>query len=59
MMIDLAKAKDLDIEDSLGQFRDRFVNDSMEIYMDGNSLGKLPKKTKKCLDDRVNNHKVF
>ena len=41
MMIDLAKAKDLDIEDSLGQFRDRFVNDSMEIYMDGNSLGKL------------------
>ncbi len=55
MMIDLAKAKDLDIEDSLGQFRDRFVNDSMEIYMDGNSLGKLPKKTKKCLNEAIEN----
>ena len=39
------KALELDAEDTLGNFRDRFVNDADLVYLDGNSLGKLPRKT--------------
>ena len=39
-----AFAKELDAQDELAPFRDRFViADSDTIYLDGNSLGRLPK----------------
>lgn len=39
------KAIKSDRNDKLAHFKDRFVNDDNVIYLDGNSLGKLPKKT--------------
>jgi len=46
-MMELAykKALELDRKDPLIDFKDRFVNDNDVIYLDGNSLGKLPKRT--------------
>lgn len=45
--IDLACARRLDNEDELSPYRDRFVIDDPDlIYVDGNSLGRLPKSTK-------------
>ena len=43
-MIDLLTAQKLDKEDVLAGFKNYFENNSNEIYLDGNSLGKLPKK---------------
>lgn len=44
--IDAAYAAQLDAQDPLAQFRERFViADSDLIYMDGNSLGRLPRAT--------------
>lgn len=44
--IDTAYAAQLDAQDPLAQFRERFViADSDLIYMDGNSLGRLPRAT--------------
>ena len=41
-----ARAEDLDRNDPLASFRDRFViHDDALIYLDGNSLGRLPKAT--------------
>jgi kynureninase len=41
-----ARAESLDASDPLGSFRDRFVIDDDDlIYLDGNSLGRLPKAT--------------
>ena len=48
-MIDLFTAQKLDQEDILANFKNYFENNSNEIYLDGNSLGKLPKKTLKIL----------
>lgn len=42
-MIDLKGAKILDQQDGLNSFRNRFYHGEGEIYLDGNSLGKLPK----------------
>lgn len=43
---DLAYAQSLDAQDELASFRDRFVAEDPElIYLDGNSLGRLPKAT--------------
>lgn len=39
------KAVVMDENDPLFSFRDHFINDENVIYLDGNSLGKLPKKT--------------
>jgi len=36
------QAQQLDEQDPLKGFRDRFLNRTDEIYLDGNSLGKLP-----------------
>jgi len=39
-------ARALDTRDELARFRDEFVNDDRNlIYLDGNSLGRLPKKS--------------
>ena len=39
------KAIKLDKHDALAPFKDKFINDDNLIYLDGNSLGKLPKTT--------------
>ncbi len=41
-----ARAQALDAADPLAAFRDRFVIDDPElVYLDGNSLGRLPRAT--------------
>lgn len=47
-----SKAIELDENDELAPFRDRFVNNNV-IYLDGNSLGKLPKKSIETLQHLV------
>ena len=55
-MFDLLTAKKFDQEDTLANFKNQFENNTNEIYLDGNSLGKLPLKTKKiCF--RFSNHR--
>ena len=45
-----ADALALDVADELAQFRDRFViDDDGPIYLDGNSLGRLPRSTEERL----------
>jgi kynureninase len=44
-------AVELDAADALGAFRDRFVIDDELVYLDGNSLGRLPKATLARLQD--------
>ena len=47
-------ARDLDIGDELAAFRDRFViSDPDLIYLDGNSLGRLPKRTTAFMQDVI------
>ena len=49
-MTDRADAERLDAQDPLAPFRDRFVFDDPEtIYLDGNSLGRLPLATRERL----------
>jgi len=51
---DINYAQQLDQSDPLAHFRDRFViNDPDLIYLDGNSLGRLPKKTIPHLQDLI------
>jgi kynureninase len=46
MRLDLDYARELDQQDPLAHFRDEFVIDDPDlIYLDGNSLGRLPKRT--------------
>lgn len=45
MQTDLAYAHDLDARDDLAGYRDAFIHDDDVIYMDGNSLGRLPRAT--------------
>ena len=40
----------LDASDPLREFRDRFVIDPDVVYLDGNSLGCLPRRTVRRLD---------
>ena len=43
---DISLARELDAQDELASFRDEFVIDDPNlIYLDGNSLGRLPKRT--------------
>lgn len=43
---DISLARELDAQDELAHFRDEFViSDPNLIYLDGNSLGRLPKRT--------------
>ena len=49
-------AKQLDLDDPLRKFRKRFfIADKNTIYLDGNSLGRLPLKTKTLVTDVVEN----
>jgi kynureninase len=49
-----ARADALDARDPLAAFRDRFVIDDPELcYLDGNSLGRLPRATVERLSDVV------
>jgi len=49
-MIDLEYARSLDASDPLAEFRDRFViADPDQCYLDGNSLGRLPKATAEAI----------
>lgn len=51
---DAAYAAHLDAHDPLARFRDRFVVDDPDlIYLDGNSLGRLPRVTAALADDLV------
>lgn len=51
---DLAYAQELDRQDQLAHFRGEFVIDDPDlIYLDGNSLGRLPKRTKKIIEENV------
>jgi kynureninase len=53
---DLAYARDRDARDELASFRDRFVIDEPDlIYLDGNSLGRLPKETGARSQDLISN----
>jgi len=52
----LLRARELDAKDELREFRDRFVVDEPElIYLDGNSLGRLPKLTAEIVSSLVRN----
>ena len=45
-------AVDLDKNDPLARFKEQFViNDSEVCYLDGNSLGRMPKATKQAVND--------
>jgi kynureninase len=48
-MTNLQKAQALDQSDRLAEFYQRFYHPASEIYLDGNSLGKQPLKTKERL----------
>ena len=49
-----AAAEALDARDPLASFRDRFVvDDASVIYMDGNSLGRLPRSTEARLHEVI------
>ena len=52
-MIDLKAAKILDQQDPLNSFRNCFYHVEGEIYLDGNSLGKLPKNVPEQLDNVI------
>ena len=55
MPIDTDQIKNLDLMDKISTFREKFFfQDSSLIYLDGNSLGRLPKKT--ILD--INNYMI-
>ena len=49
MAVTRADAERLDADDALAGFRDRFVFADERIYLDGNSLGRLPKGTRERL----------
>ncbi|MEX0673389.1 MAG: kynureninase [Gaiellaceae bacterium] len=52
--VERAHAEALDAADPLAPFRDRFVlEDGDRIYVDGNSLGRLPRETAELLAARV------
>jgi len=49
----LEMARAMDEKDVLREFRKQFVSPSDQIYLDGNSLGKLPIKTKTIVQEVV------
>ncbi|WP_144552199.1 kynureninase [Bacillus sp. X1(2014)] len=57
MHITLEYAKQLDIEDGLNRFREEFYLKPNSIYMDGNSLGLLSKRSERTLLESLNDWK--
>lgn len=54
MDLDIAFAQQLDAEDQLGPFRGEFFNSNENVvYLDGNSLGRLPLRTIALLEDQI------
>jgi kynureninase len=54
MALTREEAQRLDLEDPLASFRDRFeIVDEHRLYMDGNSLGRLPKAVRGRLNDVI------
>ena len=53
MIMTLDEARAFDEADPLGPFRDRFVLPEGVIYLDGNSLGPLPRLTVPALSDMI------
>ena len=51
----LEKAITFDKTDTLNNFKEKFVTDDSLIYLDGNSLGKLPLKTIETTTDIIQN----
>src|SRR5690606_24308581 len=52
----LDKARILDQNDSLASFKQRFVLPENTIYLDGNSLGPLPRKSSDILLETIHQH---
>lgn len=53
-LLDLQYAQALDAQDRLARFRQEFVIDDPElIYLDGNSLGRLPRRSRAVIQDYV------
>jgi len=53
---DISLARELDAKDELASFRDEFVIDDPNlIYLDGNSLGRLPKRTVHFMRNSIEN----
>lgn len=53
-LLDLQYAQALDAQDRLARFRQEFVIDDPElIYLDGNSLGRLPRRSRALIQDYV------
>jgi len=51
---DINLARELDAQDELASFRDEFVIDDPNlIYLDGNSLGRLPKRTADFMQNTI------
>jgi kynureninase len=57
MHMNIEDAKQLDIEDKLGRFREEFYIKPNTVYMDGNSLGLLSKRAEKTLLESLNDWK--
>jgi kynureninase len=53
MRTDFDYARELDRIDPLVSYRERFVIDGPEIYLDGNSLGRLPKAALTLAEDLI------
>src|SRR5262249_33966549 len=51
--LDVGFARQLDARDPLARFRDEFVVDSDMLYLDGNSLGRLPRRTVERIREAV------
>lgn len=50
----IAHARSLDRDDPLARFREEFViNDPSLIYLDGNSLGRLPQRTAEHMENAI------
>jgi len=51
--VDVDFARELDARDPLARFRDELIVDSDVLYLDGNSLGRLPRRTVERMREAV------